>query len=787
MRRGTAKRVAASLLAALSADRALCQVAASTGTPPVQTILAAPDPLHAEGALTVMGVSLNRRQLDDITTLAINNGAALVPLDDLRKWRLRTPGAKPVTIDGQAFVPLSSVPGLTFTIDADRQRLLLTVPAESFEATTLTGRPALPQATDAARTAFLNYDITIEHSTGRPITAGFLEMGVSDARGLLTNTMTIGNALAGRGVVRLDTYFVRDDADGLRRLTIGDSVTRGSSWTPAARFGGIHYGTEFALQPNFLPFPTPTFGGRASVPSNVEIYINNVLNYQSPVREGPFTLDRLPVVSGQGDATLVVRDALGVERRVVSSYYVSTELLRPGLSDYSLEAGAERNDYGVSSFHYGSPFASATYRRGLTRGLTIETRTELGSHLQGTGAGLAAVVGHLGEVGASLAVSTGRDGPGFLYRLSAASISAHWSFAITYQSATQSYAQIGLADTPERPIRQFQATAGLTLRRLGSFTAGVTYLRRADDNHTLVTSLHFNRSLTSNIYVDAFLLRSDGSGSTTQSDTTVGVSLSFALGRRTSAYAQADSRSRQAQIQRVVPDDRGWGYRLLESQGEIDQQEADVSYRGHAFEATGELARYNGQIVERVLASGGFVFADGSIVPTRRLDGGFAIVDVPGQRDVTVLQENRPVTTTNSRGLAVVGQLRPYENNRISVALGDLQLDTTIVKDTLTVVPRYLSGVRANFQVKGGHAGSLVVVLPDGAPLEPGTPIRREGIGEPIFSGFDGEVFLDDIVQGKELVVERRAGVCRVTVPAVPKGEMLPRIGPVICRTEQKK
>lgn len=787
MRRGTAERIAAGLLAVSSADRAMCQAAASAAASAEQAGAATGDPIRAEGALTVLGVSLNRRQLDDDTLLAIKDGAALVPLDDLTTWRLRAPGAKQVTIDGQAFVPLAAVPGLTFVIDAERQRLLLTVPIDAFEATSLGARTTLPRATDAARTAFLDYDITVEHSTGRPITAGFVEMGVSDERGLLTNTMTIGNALAGQGVVRLDTYFVRDDADGLRRLTIGDGLTHGSSWTPEARFGGIHYGTDFALQPNFLPFPTPTFGGRASVPSSVEIYINNVLNYQSPVREGPFTLDRLPVVSGQGDATLVVRDALGVERRVVSSYYVSTELLRPGLSDYSLEAGAERDDYGVQSFHYGSLFAAATYRRGITRDLTLETRTEIGRHLQGTGAGFTAVLGHFGEAGAAVAVSTGRDGTGTLYRLSAASVRAHWSFAVTYQSATRNYAQVGLADTVERPIRQLQATGGLTLKRLGSVTAGITYLRRADDNHVRVTSLHFNRPLTGSIYVDAFALRSDGSGPTGHGETTAGVSLSFSLSGRKSAFAQVDTRSRQAQIQRVVPEDHGWGYRLLGSQGTIDQQEADLSYRGHAFDATGEVARYNGQLVERVLASGGFVLAEGSILPTRRLDGGYAIVDVAGQRGVTVLQENRPVTATNGRGIAVVGQLRPYQNNRISVALNDLSLDTTIAKDTLTVVPRYLSGVRASFQVKGGHAGSLVVVLPDGKPIEPGTTIRRDGVGEPIFSGFDGEVFLDDMVEGKELVVERQAGVCRVKVPAVPKGELLPRIGPVICRAEQAK
>jgi outer membrane usher protein len=87
--------------------------------------------------------------------------------------------------------------------------------------------------------------------------------------------------------------------------------------------------------------------------------------------------------------------------------------------------------------------------------------------------------------------------------------------------------------------------------------------------------------------------------------------------------------------------------------------------------------------------------------------------------------------------------------------------------------------VKANFQVTNGKAGTLIMRLPDGKPLEPGTEVT---IGTATFyTGFDGEVFVDDIKPGAVMVAKRAAGACQVTLPAVPKDVELPRIGPLTC------
>ena len=736
------------------------------------------NPATDEGAMTVLGVAINGHEMRGDTIVTVRDGRTLIPVDDLKRWRLVFTG-QPIQIEAQAFAPLNSVAGLTFQIDKELQQLQISVPVESFRSSLISGATAPLPPSEAAQTAFLNYDLSFQHSGGSTVGGAFLEMGASGRLGLVENSVTISNNPGGLNVVRLDTFAVHDDPSGLTRLTLGDTITHVATWEQPVRFGGIKWGTDFSLQPGLLSFPTPTFGGQAQLPSNVQLYVNNVLNYQGQVEQGPFTLNRLPVVSGAGDVSIVVKDALGVEHRVVSSYYVSTNLLRPGLSDFSVEAGAERHAYGRRSFDYGPPFVAGSYRYGLSPALTVETRGEASTRTQDVGGGIAAVIGKLGEIGVSGSASTTRGlGSGYLYRIFASRISQYWSLSASYERRSKEYLQLGLARDLERPLETLQISGGFNERRFGSLSADISYLRLNDGTRTRVTSATYGRQLGKLGYLSAFALRSDTNGGSP--DTTVGASLSIAFGSRGTAFAQVDNKNRRLESQLNLPDDQGWGYRLIASQGQNSQQQAELSYRGRAIDLSGAVERFGGQTDERFLASGSLLLAGSSVLTARRLDSSFAIVNVgSGERGVRVYQENRLVGATNGSGIAVVTNLRPYEANRISVSPNDLRLESVIANDNLIVVPRYLSGVKANFQVTNGRAGTVIVRLPDGRPLEPGVEVA---IGASIFyTGFDGELFVDDIRPGMVIVAKRAAGTCQVTLPAVPKDVELPRIGPLTC------
>ena len=505
-----------------------------------------------------------------------------------------------------------------------------------------------------------------------------------------------------------------------------------------------------------------------------------MLNYQGQVDQGPFSLNRLPLVSGAGDVSIVVRDALGVEHRIQSNYYVSTALLRPGLSDFSVEAGAERRSYGRESFSYGQAFVAGSFRHGFTSRLTVETRLEGAADVQDVGAGFTTVLGQLAEFGAAGSVSRASGRTGYLYRVYMTRLGRSWSLSGSYQHSSRDYTQLGLGRDFRRTRDILQVSGGANSLQWGSLTANLSYFRLSDNTWTRVGSLTYGRQLARLGYLNLFALRSSSSGS--RANVTAGASLAMSWGARRTAFVQADSDNRRIEVQQNLPDDQGWGYRLLANKGESDQQLAELDYRGHAIDLTGAISRFEGRTAERMQASGSFVLAGSSLLPARRLDSSFAIVDVgSGQNGVRVYQDNRQVTTTNGTGAAIVTNLRPYEANRISIASGDLKLESTIDKDSLIVVPRYLSGAKANFRVRNGHAGTLLVKLPGGEPIEPGTLFSWADGSGAFYSGFDGEVFIDDIVAGKVLVARRAAGVCTVTAPAVPKGVELPRLGPLTC------
>jgi outer membrane usher protein len=120
----------------------------------------------------------------------------------------------------------------------------------------------------------------------------------------------------------------------------------------------------------------PNLRGEAVMPSATDIYVDGVLRRSAGVPPGPFQLNNLPVVTGQGEVRVVTRDLLGREQVTTLPYYASTRLLRQGLSEESWEIGAIRQNYGSVSDDYGRAVATVQQRRGLSDVMTVEGRVE---------------------------------------------------------------------------------------------------------------------------------------------------------------------------------------------------------------------------------------------------------------------------------------------------------------------------------------------------------------------------------------------------------------------------
>ncbi len=765
----------------------LCLSCLASNAAPAQTMPMAPggastatqeDPATRQ---VFLGVTVNGRNVGDSFLFARKGSLFYATPADLNTWRIDQGAAPEVAIDGQTFVPLEFIPGLQAHFDAPTQTMRLDVRTQAFETTRKHAARARIEPTPATFTAFLNYDLSAEYRD-RFMAASFLEAGISDNWGFIGSTATVNYARDRLRATRLDSYFLHDTPNRMTRLVVGDTITAPSGWLRQFRYGGVRIGTEFSLQPDFITFPTPILTGSSTLPSKVDVLVNNALQYRTEVGEGPFSIEGLPLVTGSGDVTLQVRDALGIERTITTSYYASPRLLRRGLSQWSVEAGAVRQAYGFRNFSYDQGFVSGAYKRGLAYWLTLGGRAAITDSTQAVGGEANVAVFPLGEVGAATAVSTGDAGTGLRYRLYASHIAPGWNVTLSFQHSSSTFQQPGLSSGVYETRREFQGAAGFALGQGCSLGMSFTDVKYVNGDKAQILSANYNLDIRALGYLNVYAFDSHGSG---RNDFIAGFGLTIPFGARSSAYVQGDKRGLRGEVRQTPPTDHGWGYRLAATTGDTEQRQAEVSWRGQSGEYRLQAAWFNGTKAVRALASGGLVFAGGQVKPIREAGGAMAIVRVPGQANVRVFNENRPVARTDKDGVAIVTGLRAYESNKLSIAAADIPLDQPLTEDAMIVVPRARSAAVAVFDTHPESPATVILQMPDGMPVTSGMTIAISGSQAHLFAGYGGEVFIPDLKQDMQIEADTPEGPCRATLPGAD-GEVLPTLGPFRCHIEKE-
>lgn len=738
----------------------------------------------ADYSESVLEVVINEHDRGYVATILTHGDSVLVSEADLKFWRIVPPARPVLLLGGVQYYALKDLAPITYALDQQAQTLRLTVPVDSFVTTDLRGTSYVsPPLSPQVFSTFLNYDIAAGWSedVGESF-SGVLELAASDDWGLISATALGQWSDDVSDLVRLETFYLWDDPQDFHRLRLGDGITRSATWSTPVRFAGVQFGTNFGLQPNFISFPTPDFSDRAALPSVVEVYVNDALRLREDIDEGPFTLDQVPVVTGAGDVRFVVRDELGVERSFTAPYYVSSNLLRPGLSDYSVELGIQRDKYGETSFSYSDPFASGTYRYGINDWLTAEAHGEGSADAVMAGGGFNWVIPEIGEFGA-FAAASGGDGLGALGRISFSRSEDWWSLGLSYQRATDNYLQVGFESDDLRVEDQLQATAGVAFGDFGSLSVSYTALNYHDGSDSRVSSVTYSVPILDFAYLNAFALRSESDE--TDPALTLGALVTVPLGERSSASVQYEDRDgssfAKAEVRQDPPTDTGLGYRFAASHGDVDQQDADVTWRSRFGEFTAQLTNRDDVTGGRLLASGGFGYADETAFASRRITNGVGLVHVPGYGGVPVFIDNRLVAETNASGTAIIPDLRPYGDNKVSIDATRLPIDSKVGSDVIHLVPGARGAVVANFDVGATRGATFTVALPDGSTLPPGVSLDvGDRIGAAI-SGYDGTVFADNLAGGERISLTWSGGRCSFALDARLPDEQLPYLGTYVC------
>jgi len=733
-------------------------------------------------------VDLRINDQDRTTTLIVRrdtDGTLLVRADDLTGLRIKQPSRGIVVIDGERHVRLGAELGARVEFDETTQAARVTLPAKAFvETRSSAPSPDLPNVTPSALGAFGNYDLYGQQVGDRTSLGGFLDLGVFGERGVVTNSLLARQDTDARQVVRLDSTWTFDMPERLATLRVGDAISGAGAWGRSARFGGLQFGTNFATQPTLVTMPLLSAQGEAIVPSTVDVFVNGRRVASEQVAPGPFTIDRLPPITGAGQMQVVVTDALGRQQVVAQPYYTGQTLLRAGIAEYSFEAGAIREDYGLRSNAYGDLILAGTYRRGVTDRFTAE------AHVEGQAGGASAAgvnaayqVGNLGTV--SLTAAVGGDGTvGYLGGAGFERSGQRANLFFRTIQASRDFAQLGTASMDERLKQLTFGGMGFDLGRFGNLQASYGWQSNWSGPTSRTAAISHALQIGRYGFLNLIASRSTGE-SDVSTDLFVNWTLSFgdrhtaALGvQRASSGGSGETLEAVASLQQSPPSGSGMGY--FASVSSSDDLQLDYLLQGSAGVASAQYASRDGVDGWRAAASGGIAITQAGLMPARRLDRSFAVVEVADYPDVTIYVEHQPVGRTDAKGRVLLPSLRAYERNSISVDPRELPLDASMTTTAMSVTPAYRSGPVVRFPIERASAATLRLVLPDGTPVPAGASVVTRNERVPVAIG--GFVYLTEAAGRHEASAEWPGHHCVFGFERPERGDPQPDLGTFTCR-----
>ncbi len=728
-----------------------------------------------------------------------HDGALFAPRAAFDDWRIPLdPSAPHVDFKGQDYWSMAWVAGYRSKLNFASQSLDVLFSPDAFARTQL-GRPwsSLPAVGVALPSLFLNYDLNYQRTdSGDAATRqdlGMLgEIGFSSDLGLVTSS-ALGRNLTDntaqghlqRSFVRLETTFTKDFADQKQTLLLGDTSTRTSMTGSGIYFGGVRFGSNFGLTPGFITQPMPLLGGVSAMPSTISLYVDGVLRQTSSVPVGPFTIDNSTLLTGGGEARLVVRDLLGRETVITRSFVSSNKLLPAGLDDWSVEAGRMRLDLGTASASYGGGFGRAIWRHGYNEEFTLEGVVQGTATQRTLGLGLVRVVTEQWLGSAALVTSHHDDlGAGTQWLLGVERQGASTSLFVQAQGESSKFRDLGQGKDFGPVQLQLAASATYASDRFGTFGVGLTSTRGFDAQR--VNTLTLNHSILVGERASLMLTASRSQGDVSGSSLGVNLVLPLEQGRTFSASASRSAARDDlyaATTQNPTKEDRlGWRV-LAGQQQDRGHAEGGLNYLGRYGNLNADVSASPDQRALRVSGNGALVLTDGHLFATQRQNGSFALAEVAGYGDVGIGLGNQVLTRTDASGVALIPQLVPYQRNSVRLDPADLPISAEIDSIEHIAVPTRRSVVKVIFPVRSGRAALLKIQLDDGGAAPPGAIVQMEGDRQEFYVARRGEAYVTGLEATNRLRLIWQAQQCTFPVDLPPESPIeIARVGPLLCK-----
>lgn len=698
---------------------------------------------------------------------------------------------------------LEDIPAIQYNYDSSNQRIYFNVDIKALNQTSYYPAYTIiePAQLDPAQErpgALFNYDFYSQYSEDYFNLSGTNEfrifgLGEGGILNLSSNySYTKTNQDSNLKALILDTYWQRDLPEKMLTIRVGDDQSKPLSWSRSTRISGVSLSKNFALRPYQITTPLESFRGEVSLPSTVDLFINGLKQTTQQIIPGQFEIETTPIITGVGQAQVIVTDINGQQRVLNFSLYGTNQLLKENLSDWSFNLGYTRLAYGERSFKYDKNLvANTSYRYGLTRDLTVETHLELAPDLYLGGAGLIQRLGdRAGLLNAAYSFSDYQGLNGAIYQLG-----YNWNsryLNISYNTARQSgeYYDIARINGSAFPQRSDQFFLGIN-NRLGQF--GTSYIYQEQNSNSANEFLTFNWSYS---FPNNYNLNLSANHDLNEADTRYYLSLNIPLENRRTVNLSYQQDREQEKLslnarQSISRDVGGWGWQLqadaAQDNQNIQAQLARIHNYGEWSLGLQEFKTDNSSSrIANGTLSGSLLMMNRSLFPMRRSFDSFALISTSKIPEVPVKLENRSVGKTNRNGELIVTSLNPYQNNRITIDTLELPADYYIETTAKNAVPRFGSGVFIDFPVYQMQAIQAVIKRKDGSVIEAGSnvwadPNIQSSTVDPLtIVAHDGMIYIENPKVTK-FFVEQEGQMCSFEIKSLGKQRGLIDLGELLC------
>lgn len=691
----------------------------------------------------------------------------------------------------------SLAPKVQLALNVQESSLFLTVSPDLLGRHSIDLKPSRPEdvifPTD--NSAFINYSINYNtdgrfdiYSINVPA-----EIGVQLGDYLVESNGYYAGTDAENKFVRLMTNIIKDDPENIIRYTAGDFFASSGVLGGSAMLGGVSITKNFSMDPYFVRYPGLQLSGLLRTPSQMDLYINDMLVKQAYLGPGEFDYSDLYSQTGAGNTVIVIKDAFGREETITTPFYLSTSLLKSGLHDYSYSLGLKRQGFGERSNSYGGVTLLSLHRYGFTDFFTGGIRAEADKDVINLGTMATFLVARAGVIDSSLAFSNSHGKRGYAAFINYTYNNNFFNGNASFTRYSKDYTNLSLQGGIIKPRLQVQAGVGFNANQLGSISFSFQFISKYHEPGLKRENAFYSRSIGHNVSLSVRAARLENSDITYE----FFAGLVFTLGKdrfgTMSSQSQHSHKAFSAGIEKNPPIGPGFGYRI---QANIHDNEKEtfggnsyLQYNGSYGIYSATVRRVSGENNYNLGISGGIELIDRSVYLSRPVNDSFALVKIGGIEGAKIYYSNNKVAVTNSKGEAIVPSLISYIDNKLTFDTTDVPINYELEEIEKYIAPPYRSGSVVLFgmtKIQAFEGRVFLVADRERVPAESAVlEVNEDGEAKEAVVGKRGEFYLQNLKPGRfpaRITLGDKECTFEISVPE--SGEMNVNLGDLSCEME---